>query len=71
MSEATLSESALEMISSATMRPDLVRVRGRGKSRRYAQMELYHLSIVSRGRGRGPAAQGGRRHLVAPSIESR
>ena len=71
MSEATLSESALEMISSATMRPDLVRVRGRGKSRRYAQMELYHLSIVSRGRGRGPAAQGRRCHLVAPSIESR
>ena len=34
LSEATLSESALEMISSATMRPDLVRVRGRGKSRR-------------------------------------
>ena len=31
LSEATLSESALEMISSATMRPDLVRGRGRGR----------------------------------------
>ena len=31
LSEATLSESALEMISSATMRPDLMVVRGRGR----------------------------------------